>query len=149
MLSFHSLWFIRWHLPKLVESFNHLIMDGDYAADPMPTGDNSTCNSILMPTIPIYQVQQSSTQAICSLAESFRQNSINRLNIDVSNSSQVDLDWSNSLFRPAARPTRRECKVVFTFIPIFLLVEQLNKFYISIIFRVQAMKVIRLIWTIM
>lgn len=79
--------------------------------------------SIIIPTIPIFQIRQTSSQAISSLTESFSQYSTNHLNIDIANSdsnifnenkinNNSEIDWSNSLFRPATgfKSKRRECK---------------------------------------
>lgn len=85
--------------------------------------------SIIIPTIPIFQLRQSSSQAISSLTKAFDRsnNFIGHLNVDINENSSMSNDlmqtnkstqmdtWANSLFRPATglqkiHNKRRECK---------------------------------------
>ena len=113
------------------------------AASVVATAGMQSQSSILMPTIPIFHLQQRPSAAISMLDEQTQTaiDDVNKstanaansfLNIDVSselgvasgntrssfncanNAADLNIDWSNSLFRPASRFTisnRRECKV--------------------------------------
>lgn len=89
----------------------------------------SDAKSVIIPTIPIFQLKQTSSQAITSLTQPYAHRSsiltsFNNLNVEISSSSlEIDnpeenpdnlgIDWSNSLFKPAAgfgQSKRRECK---------------------------------------
>jgi len=112
------------------------------AASVVATAGMQSQSSILMPTIPIFHLQQRPSAAISMLDEQTQTaiDDVNKstanaansfLNIDVSselgvasgntrssfncgnNAADLNIDWSNSLFRPASRFTisnRRECK---------------------------------------
>ena len=88
----------------------------------------SDAKSVIIPTVPIFQLRQTSTQAINSLTQSFVRNHINHLNIEIASNASplsheqtrnsLSIDWSKSLFKPATNlghSKRRECKVVFYF----------------------------------
>ena len=92
----------------------------------------SDAKSVIIPTIPLFQIKQTSSQAITSLTQPYGTRSsiltsFNHLNVEISSSSlQIDnpeqspsdfgIDWSNSLFKPASsfnfgEAKRLECKV--------------------------------------
>lgn len=100
--------------------------------DPSPTVSDrnklalislSDAKSVIIPTVPIFQIRQTSAQAISSLTQPYIRNHINYLNIEISSNtnlenqeqtkSSLDIDWSKSLFKPASNlgnSKRRECK---------------------------------------
>ena len=117
--------------------------------------DSLASHSILMPTIPIYHLQQTPSEMIAETQAAAANvvtpvNTINFLNIDVSTDggggsinenfkdsgglaiNTDNIDWSNSLFKPASRfsmSNRRECKVNSTRI-FFKLFYKLNFIYL-------------------
>lgn len=106
----------------LILSKNKIMDLNDHSANTM---FNNIASISLTDTIPIFQISQSSSEAISNLTQPNNENSLkHHLNIEIENSTHVNknenfngsmhIDWSNSLFRPATSfgtSKRRECKV--------------------------------------